>query len=846
VGEGVDDGFGSYYTERLWQLLPGLYRAADSSSLSADGPLHELLARIGEQVAVLRRSIDRLWENQSIETCEPFAIPYLGDLLGTNLVQLDVRGQRLDVFNTIYYRQRKGTVPLLEQLAADVTGWTAHVVEGFRRLARSRHGLDPPLGAAAFPGATSAEVDSLLASEQLRGLLSGGPAGGLADLRNAHGAALAGGPFEEAFHSADLRLGQGALGHYGIQKLLVFLWRLTSFSLSGVTPVAVAGCPGQYTFDPTGREVPLFLPEANLDNGGTWTPALEWQVPGPLTTSLLDAVLGSGATPPPPGWPPYPGAASIPPFFGVSGVSGGAGATRVWPEIGRCAVEGPSPEALSVSYSYGFPSMLGAGPYDRDLVRSAPQVAGAEQQVSGGSGLDRALGSAGPTGTVTLGDSATYPALAGVGSSAAPIASLLVRAGPGCRPVLLPSSGQEWVLTGGTTDGAAAEVVLDGLLLSGCDLVLRGAFASVRITACTFDPGTAAAPGTVPAGSPPLATSASGGPLAPTRIFVEADPAATPGSPSVLVQLTIERSVLGPVRTRFGGSVETLTISDSIVQGLPATSGTAFGAADVFDPVLLAGGLLAKAQPADDLRTALGATAQGATALGALEAYATAPLSVQSGGLPAELLDGLNALVSGPSLWDATRFDSVGLSPDVLALAQSSTVAPLDAAYLAALNCALIEQSFPVALGVAGLAVADACVQLARVSVLGRMALHRLAASDSILHDFAVVDDTQDGCVRFSGLASGSYLPRQYECATFAPQAALFTSDAYGQPGYAQLLDTADRAVAGGGSVSSGAENGSEMGAYCADLNPVKEQGLLVKYEEFLPLGLSPVVVHVT
>jgi hypothetical protein len=48
------------------------------------------------------------------------------------------------------------------------------------------------------------------------------------------------------------------------------------------------------------------------------------------------------------------------------------------------------------------------------------------------------------------------------------------------------------------------------------------------------------------------------------------------------------------------------------------------------------------------------------------------------------------------------------------------------------------------------------------------------------------------------------------------------------------------------GSISAGAKNGSEMGAFCAELGPVKEQGLLVKYTEYMPLGLSPVIVHVT
>ena len=185
----------------------------------------------------------------------------------------------------------------------------------------------------------------------------------------------------------------------------------------------------------------------------------------------------------------------------------------------------------------------------------------------------------------------------------------------------------------------------------------------------------------------------------------------------------------------------------------------------------------------------------------------------------------------------------------MLALAAQAEAGTLDPARIPALNRALIEESFPVALGVAAVAVADATVQLSRVTVLGRIAAHRLSASDSILADFAAVDDAQDGCVRFSAYASGSAIPGQYRSAAIPPGAPIFTSQSYGQPGFAQLIETADAAIVGGGagaSISSGAENGSEMGAFCADLNPIKEQGLLIKYAEYMPLGLTPVIVHVT
>ena len=840
----VNDGYDGYYAERLWQLLPAVYRTTDTDSFDSPGPLREVLNRIGAQAAVLRRSMDRMWADQSIETCDDWVIPYLGDLLGTNLItNLDARAQRLDVAKTIHYRRRKGTVEILEELALDVTGWTAHVVEGFRRLGRTRHGLDPAVGPAAFPQVSASDVAQLLQIEGLTGLLTGGLAGGVADLRSAHGALLANTAFDESFHTADFRAGRGAVGHFAIPDLLVFLWRLTSFPVVAGTPVAVAGCPGQYVFDPAGRQIPLFLPAPPVpdDFAESWTPAREWQVPGPLTSSLETAITDTGTSPP--ARPPYPDA-DVPPRYGLGG---GWQLTSIWPEIGRFAAIAPqsAPEPLTVDYQYGFSSTIGAGPYDRDLLGNPPAVVGTETVVSGGKGFDTALAAAGATGTVTVADSLTYPVLASAGSSADPIVSLLVRAGPGLRPVLRPtapgSAGRtQRIFTG----GGGAHLVLDGLTVSGCDIVLRGSFDTVRITACTIDPGTAAP------GSPPLATAADGVSLAPCRIFVEADPAAPASEGGAIGQLLVDHCILGPVRTRFGGSVETLTITDSIVQGLPATSGTAFTLADVFDPHLLAQGLAAgdagQGQPADPLSAALLAMMPQADTTALLTYAAGSPPSQETTGFP---LDGLNVLVDGPSLYDASLFARVNLSASVLALAAQAEAGTLDPARIPALNRALIEESFPVALGVAAVAVADATVQLSRVTVLGRIAAHRLSASDSILADFAAVDDAGDGCVRFSAYASGSAIPGQYRSAAIPPGAPIFTSQSYGQPGFAQLIETADAAIVGGGagaSISSGAENGSEMGAFCADLNPIKEQGLLIKYAEYMPLGLTPVIVHVT
>jgi hypothetical protein len=94
--------------------------------------------------------------------------------------------------------------------------------------------------------------------------------------------------------------------------------------------------------------------------------------------------------------------------------------------------------------------------------------------------------------------------------------------------------------------------------------------------------------------------------------------------------------------------------------------------------------------------------------------------------------------------------------------------------------------------------------------------------------------------VRFSAYSEGSVVPRPYESVQIAPGETLFASRTFGTASYAQIVETADPAI------STGAEDGSEMGAFWREKNAIKERSLLIKYQEFLPLGLEPVIVYVT
>src|ERR1044071_3791011 len=128
-----DDGFERYFAEKLWERVPEVYRQEDGAA-ERPGVLRALVEIIAAQAARLRRSHDRQWEDRFIDLCDSWAVPYLGALVGTRLVSaLDPTPRRIAVAKTIYYRRRKGTPRVLEELIADIARWEGVVVEEIGR-----------------------------------------------------------------------------------------------------------------------------------------------------------------------------------------------------------------------------------------------------------------------------------------------------------------------------------------------------------------------------------------------------------------------------------------------------------------------------------------------------------------------------------------------------------------------------------------------------------------------------------------------------------------------------------------------------------------------------------------
>ncbi len=112
----------------------------------------------------------------------------------------------------------------------------------------------------------------------------------------------------------------------------------------------------------------------------------------------------------------------------------------------------------------------------------------------------------------------------------------------------------------------------------------------------------------------------------------------------------------------------------------------------------------------------------------------------------------------------------------------------------------------------------------------------------------------QQGCVRFSYVPRGSVVPRRFHCQPAAPEGATqdeierlarksrprFTSLRYGDPGYCQLAPDSPAQI------RRGAEDESEMGAFCYLKQSHREESLRIRLSEYLRLGMEAGILYTT
>jgi hypothetical protein len=563
----------STIAERLYQLLPSFYRSSD---LAQGEPLRALLGILETELQAVRDDVDGLYDNWFIETCDPWVVAYLGDLVGADALPSPLPGtddERAYVANTIGYRRRKGTAVMLEQLARDVTGWRARVVEYFQLLATTQYLNHLRPGNVVTP-----------------------------DLRRWEPLQRLNTPFETIPHSLDVRHIAAGHGRYNIPNVGIFLWRLNSHRLADAQPRELDA--RRFFFSPLGNNTPLFTkPEPQQDFTG---PSTRMNVPDPISRRALNAyfddyygedksifvrVNGQEVT------------ASDIVVGDLSDVLGGLWAHQpqdriaIDPVLGRIAFPAnqPPPQNVTVTFHYGFSSDTGGGEYDRsssvpsDLVKNITWQIGVSRQTALVPGeIVSSLAEAvqawnklppGAVGVITIMDNATYAADLS-GADAIVVAAgnrlLIVAAdwpqtsdasGPphrvrgkfdaaGCRPHLCGK-----IAISGTTPNSqtpVGQIIFNGLVIEGAVEISAGFPVRLSLTHCTLVPGRVLATDNLPQF-----------PREPSLL------AAAPGS-----QVQMDHSITGGWRV---DSTITADIADSI---LDATSpcGTAFSALNDYGP----------------------------------------------------------------------------------------------------------------------------------------------------------------------------------------------------------------------------------------------------------------------
>lgn len=535
----------SLTAEKLYRLLPAIYRIRDTQQGES---LKALISVIAREANVLEEDIQGLYENWFIETCDEWAVPYIGDLLGVRgLHSIHTEAgisQRAFVANTIQYRRRKGTATVLEQLAFDITGWRARAVEFFERISTTQH----------FHHIRHHNVRT-------------------PDLRLSDQLALLESAFDTVPHAVDVRNISSGRGTHNIPNIGIFLWRLQSYYISRSMARPVNDpTDGRYTFDPLGGHTHLFnrpQTETTISNL-----AEEINVPGYLRRralyddlETLRQTLIDGLTPeslyfgtqpvlqvftrhdtadPLIEIPPeemaicdlsdpqvsIPGGWRRPPIRKEYQPSAGGPlqqhpiSVAVDPVLGRLAFpEGVQPEEVRVSYAYGFSGDTGGGPYDRRgavetvvdddidwhrvVSRETPPPMGEFRET-----LAQAIGDwnsqpAGTKGVIAVIDNAswedTLPAIEIPEGS-----QLLILAakwpevdapdGPPGAKVRLPRHldprelrphVKSDIVVGGVAPGESlvpGSLIMDGLLVEGRLLVADGNLGSLKITNCTLAP----------------------------------------------------------------------------------------------------------------------------------------------------------------------------------------------------------------------------------------------------------------------------------------------------------------------------------------------------------------------
>jgi hypothetical protein len=127
------------------------------------------------------------------------------------------------------------------------------------------------------------------------------------------------------------------------------------------------------------------------------------------------------------------------------------------------------------------------------------------------------------------------------------------------------------------------------------------------------------------------------------------------------------------------------------------------------------------------------------------------------------------------------------------------------------------------------------------ITVWGRTRVARISGRGGIWAHALEVFNNQEGCLKFSYFpAENNRLPQWHACVFGNGAGLFFTSEIFSDPAYGQLARASDYAVREQG------PKDDAMGAFGFLGEAHKWRNLQIRYREFMPVGIRPLLIPVT
>lgn len=208
----------------LYQRLPEIYRIKDQEQQPA-GQLKEYLSFVEDMFAKIHIDIENLYNDLFIDTCKTWAIPYIGDLLGRSHLAGDTWTLRADVADSILLRKYKGTLFAIERLTYDLTQWGVHCVELRENLLWHQH-------------LNHLRPDNLYNRYGSVSTSTNGPVrGGTVNMRDPGLLSLLKSPFDQFAYSPDFKADSFGAVRYNLPNLAIYLWTLNAYQVRASQPL---------------------------------------------------------------------------------------------------------------------------------------------------------------------------------------------------------------------------------------------------------------------------------------------------------------------------------------------------------------------------------------------------------------------------------------------------------------------------------------------------------------------------------------------------------------------------------------------------------------------------------